>query len=85
MLNTFGHNELNAQYCAIGHNELNAQYCAIMHLCISFSLFEQLFTICCACVVHKVKNCAQMHNSTKSLHNAIESCVVLSIVHVCCS
>ena len=65
MLNTLGH---NAQLCYAQYSP-NAQYCAIVHLCIYFSLFEQLCTICCACVVHKVNNCAQMHNCTTNLHN----------------
>ena len=81
MLNTLGH---NAQLCYPQYS-LNAQYCAIVHLCIHFSLVKQLCTNCCACVVYKVKDCKQIPNSTTNLHNANESCVVLSIVQVGCA
>ena len=55
MLNTLGHNALLC-YAQYSHN---VQHCAIVHLCINFSLFEQLCTICGEFVVPKVKNCAQ--------------------------
>ena len=59
--------------------------CTCAYSFFFFLLFEQLFTLCCACVVHKVKNCAQMHNCTKNLHNANNSCILVSIVQVCCA
>ena len=50
-----------------------------MLLHINCSLFEQLCTICCACVVHEVKNCAKMHNSTTNLHSTNESMLRLAL------
>ena len=76
MLNTLGH---TAQLCYAQYS-LDAQQYSSVHLCINFSLFEQICAIYCACVVRKVKNCAQIHNSTTNLHNANNSCVVFSIV-----
>ena len=54
MLNTLDH---TAQLCYAQYS-LDAQQCAIVHLFIKISLFEQLCTIYCACVVQKVKNWA---------------------------
>ena len=81
MLNNLSH---IAQVCYAQYS-LNAQHCAIVHMCINFSLFEQLCTICSSCVVHKVKNCATNEKFHNNLHNANESCAVLSIVQVFCA